>query len=117
MFLDLFFLAIHPLLTRSIIDLFNPQITFSLLEVGEFLLDLVKTMLSKEVQIFEQDGNPINIEAYKDNAQNTVDIINSQYDSYIRAGFDEAELVSEGVIRADEKIVDYMVDIANNIFI
>lgn len=77
--------------------------------------DFIKIMLSEDVQKKEQTGNPVNIAAYTYNAQSAVNLMNAQYDSYLKVGMDEDELAMDGIYRTDEEIVDYLVEIANSV--
>ncbi len=84
-------------------------------EMQNVAWDFIKTMLSEDVQMKEQSGNPVNITAYTYNAEAAVGIMNEQYDSYLSVGMDETQLAADGMFRTDEAIVDYLVDIAKSV--
>lgn len=77
--------------------------------------DFVKTMLSEDVQKTEKYDNPLSKSAFKELAQDGVNMYNEIYDYYLKLGITEAEISMYGFIKLEDSVADDYYNAANNI--
>lgn len=77
--------------------------------------EFIKIMLDEEIQNREDYGLPVNKASFKKVVQDAIDVVNSEYDMYLKMGISESMLTQIGMRRTDDSVGDVLFNATESI--
>lgn len=77
--------------------------------------EFIKIMLDEEIQNREDYGLPINKASFKNVVQDAIDVVNNEYDMYLKMGISESMLTQIGMRRTDDSVGDVLFNATESI--